>query len=555
MPTLFVNIALAFLEGVGLIISPCILPILPLILSGSLTGSKRRPYGIIVGFMLIFALFTLFSRLLLSQLGVDPAKLRTLAYALLFLFGIVMLSTYLSEKFLSLTQRLLRVGQNWQNVNNSQGGFFSGILFGGLTAIIWTPCAGPILAAVIVQTATQSATWQSFLLLLVFALGAGVPMLAIVLLGRTFMTKVNFFKTHAVACRKVLGAIIIVAVGYLAYGDNLITPSYADTSSMPLSAKQAATGAALRDGLLNPYQAPELVGLTHWLNSSPVTMAELRGKVVLIDFWTYSCINCIRTLPELRDWYQKYHDKGLEIIGVHAPEFEFEKNPANVAAAVKKYAIHYAVALDNQYGTWRAFNNSYWPARYLIGPNGYVVYQHFGEGAADITEDNIRTLLGMSAAATVTSNASFNTAQTPETYLGYARAERFVAGGNRGWSLFSHSGLMQNETKVYSFPEVLAADQWALRGNWTDYADRVVAAAAEAAVRIHFTAGKVYAVLGKQGSAPIQVRVLLGGKRVKEITVTRHDLYTLLSMPAVSSGELELQASAPGLEVYTFTFG
>src|SRR5579862_5118600 len=377
-----VNIGLGFLEGFALIISPCILPILPIFLAGSLTGSKKRPFGIIIGFVLIFALFTFFSRKLLQYSGIDSNLIRDASFIILILLGVIMLSTYLTDKFGQLTRRLANTGSTFSVVNNPQGGLISGILFGGLIAIIWTPCAGPILAAVIVQTVIQKTNLLSFLTLVAFGIGAATPMLLIALFGRKIMEKLGSLKRHTTLYRKILGIIIILSVGYMIYLEGGISTAHADeiNNTLPLS---------LQNGLATPYIAPSIDGIDAWINSEPLQINDLRGKVVLIDFWTYSCINCMRTLPYLNDWYRKYHDKGLVIIGVHTPEFDFEKNLDNVKNAVLQDGIKYPVALDSHFVTWQKYNNQYWPAHYLIDKKGYVVYTHFGEGEYDITENNI----------------------------------------------------------------------------------------------------------------------------------------------------------------------
>lgn len=551
MITEVLNIGLGFLEGLGLIVSPCILPILPFILSGSLTGSKNRPFGIIIGFVLTFAVFTFFSRKLVQYTGIDLGLVRHVSYALLFLFGLVMMSTYLTEKFAYWTRCLGNAGSPFSAINNTEGGLLSGMAFGCLVAMIWTPCAGPILAAVIVQSVLQETTLTSFLVILAFGIGAAVPMLLIAFFGRAIMEKMQFFKAHTTVLRQLLGAIIIASVVYMIYGENSsvgATVSFAKTDN-----KQNM----IVDGLLKPYPAPAFAEVTAWINSPPIQIDQLKGKVVLIDFWTYSCINCIRTLPYLIDWYNKYHDQGLVIVGVHTPEFEFEKNTDNVKAAVLKDGIHYPVALDSQFGTWINYRNHYWPAHYLVDQNGYVVYEHFGEGDYDITENNIRYLLGLNATktASVMSQSIIAMNQTPETYLGFARAANFM----------SPEQVSTNQSAYYTFPAELAEDRWALQGDWMISADKVTAMKAGAAIKIHFHAGKVYMVMGSANGLTIQTKILLNGKVVvnaqgkdvmnSAILVNKHALYDVIELSAPSSDILQITALTPGLEVYTFTFG
>lgn len=549
-----IHIGLAFLEGFALIISPCILPVLPIILAGSVEGDKSRPYGIIIGFVILFSLFTFFSRALVQSSGIDLNLIRNISFGLLLLLGIMMLSTYLTEKFNVLTQRLVNVGAN-SAISRKQEGLINGIIFGGLIGIIWTPCAGPILAAVIVQTVLQKSNFGGFLTIMAFGIGAGVPMLIIALFGRRIMSKFNFFRTHGVLMRKILGAIIIVTVVYLMFG-GAATSNPLSTPASNSSAVYTKEQPVLLKALASPYPAPPIEGITAWINSKPLQLSELKGKVVLIDIWAYSCINCLRALPHIISWYQKYHNKGLVVIGIHAPEFEFEQNIDNVKKAVKKLGIPYPVALDNLFKTWQNYNNSYWPASYLIDKNGNVVFQHFGEGEYDVTENNIRVLLGIKKPLTEKKEEpSISFAQTPETYLGFARMENFK----------SPESAKKNKTAQYSYPKTLSRDDWALRGSWMISQQRIMSASANAAIKIHFHAGKVFAVMGVSAAQAVKVKLLLNGelvidnkgKDVKDsmINVSQHRLYRLIEFKAPNDGILELTATAPGLEVYTFTFG
>lgn len=313
--------------------------------------------------------------------------------------------------------------------------------------------------------------------------------------------------------------------------------------------------AAIQKGVSDPYVAPELGKEAAWINSPPLNMKDLRGKVVLVDFWAYSCINCIRTLSYMTAWDEKYRDKGLVIIGVHAPEFDFEKKQENVQRAVTKYGIKYPVALDNDLETWRNFNNQYWPAHYLIDRSGNVAYTHFGEGNYDVTENNIRMLLGEKE-KTVTENkpAPFIAGQTPETYLGYARME----------NMSERQSVDANQSAIYDSPPSLPQDFWGLRGLWKVESQKIIASGNDAVLRLHFKARKVFVVLGTHTGKPVHATLTLNEKPPAEnagkdatkglLNVDHSALYEIINQKDFKDGEIDIYAE-PGLEAYSFTFG
>lgn len=546
-----VDIGLAFLEGLALIVSPCILPVLPLVLAASVDGGRRRPYGIIIGFVVAFSVFAIVARKLVALLGVNLDTVKDASLVLLALFGLVLLSTRLSGKFSALTQGAASFGNELAATRGE--GLVSGMLIGSLIGLVWTPCAGPILAAVLVQVIRQHSDFAGDMVILAFGLGAGVPMLITALAGRKIMSRLGFFARHAEAVRRAFGVVILLSVAYIAAGFDVQTllVSRSKVAETPLAELK------LEHGLSSPYQAPQFADSDEWLNSPPLTMQALRGRVVLIDFWTYSCVNCVRTLPFITGWDRKYRDQGLVIVGMHSPEFEFEKNADNVKAAIAQYGIRYPVALDNHLDTWSNFGNRYWPAHYLIDRDGKVVYTHFGEGEYDVTENNIRYLLGLSgkAAATVAEEPSYAAGQTPETYLGYARAENF--GGEERVARDAH--------KVYRFPPSLPEDAWALNGRWKMESEKIVAGEKGAALRLNFMARKVFLVLGTASGRTLHVTVRLNGKAVSSnagneapagaVSVRRNTLYELIDQKTPQRGLLEIQCDEPGLEAYAFTFG
>ncbi len=534
------DILLSFLEGLALIASPCILPVLPLVLSTSIEGGKARPFGIIAGFIVSFSAFVLLSRKLVEAFHIDTDIIRNASLVLLAIMGLVLLIDKLSDKFSGLTQGAANFGTKFGA--GGEGGFGSGLIIGALIGLVWTPCAGPILAAVLVQVIRQNTDLQSVLVTVGFALGASIPMFIIAMLGRKFMKKVGFLTQHAYAIRKIFGVLMLVSVIYLGFGgaiQSAVTPATDATAPAPIAAT------ALQNPLDKPYPAPEFAGIQAWLNSNPLTMAQLRGKIVLIDFWTYSCINCVRTLPYVTAWDAKYRDQGLVIIGVHSPEFEFEKNIDNIKTALDQRGIHYPVAVDNNLATWVAFNNKFWPAHYLINRDGQVVYTHFGEGDYDVTENNIRYLLGFKDKIQINEmypSLPTGEGQTQETYIGYGRADRF-------------EGTQQHD-KTTTYPAAdLPLHHWTFNGAWKVEKQFATAEKTGASLRLHFKSKKVFLVLGTQDGQPQQVTLTLNGQPTDTLTVIGHTLYQLVDQPAAQDSTLEITATAPGLQAYAFTFG
>ena len=548
-----INISLAFLEGVALIVSPCILPVLPLMLSASLDGGRARPFGIIAGFAVAFSAFVLLSRQIIGALHIEPDIIRTVSLVLLGLFGLILLSGRLSTLFSALTQRAANLGN--QLAATRRGGFIGGVVIGGLIGLVWTPCAGPILATVLVQVIREKTDLQGALTTFSFAIGASLPMLLIALTGRRVIGKLRFLNHHTEALRRIFGILILASVAFM--GLNNQTTAMPTTIAQAISAPEAT---ALQDGLAAPYPAPEFRGLGTWLNSPPLKIDDLKGKVVLVDFWTYSCINCVRTLPYITAWDRQYRDKGLVIIGVHAPEFEFEKSIDNVRAAIARHGISYPVALDNSLATWLSFDNHYWPAHYLIDREGRVVYTHFGEGKYDVTENNIRYLLGLKGTGDDTRIVNSHSSageQTPETYLGIARAQRYDGG----------VGLQRNVVADYRSVSDVAQDHWTLDGAWKVEDEKIISQKDGAFLQIHFKAKKVFLVMGTVDGAPQTVALRLNGavlaaKAGKDVrstdstlTVAGHTLYELVNQPDSQDATLTLTAQQAGVELYAFTFG
>lgn len=310
----------------------------------------------------------------------------------------------------------------------------------------------------------------------------------------------------------------------------------------------------LINGLPNPYPAPAISGITRWINTSPIKISDLKGDVVLVHFWSYACVSCLHTIHYLNKWYAKYHDDGLEIIGVQAPVFEFEKNADNVKNAIKKYGIEYPVALDSNLDTWKNYNSSIRPSLYLINKKGDVIYEHTDKGDYDITENNIRYALGLSALSTQNPpEKNYSHLQTPDIQLGHDNIENF----------FSPEAVKENATGHYTYPEKLPKNGWALRGAWIMSDKKIVAAEAGAKLKIYFHAGQVFAAMGSHTKKPIKLILLLNNKAITEnskdvsnsmLSVTNYALYSLVKFKRPVDGTLELTVTQPGVEIYSITF-
>jgi cytochrome c biogenesis protein CcdA/thiol-disulfide isomerase/thioredoxin len=539
-----VLLGIAFLAGLITALSPCVLPVLPILLAGGASG--RRPYAIIIGLVGSFSVFTVIGASLLDSLGLPQDTLRNLAIVLL----LVVAATLLVPRFAALVERpLLRLGRRRPGTDSG------GVVLGASLGLVFVPCAGPVLAAVTALSATGGGGLETFFVALAYACGAALPMLAIAAGGRRLTQAVGALRRHAEGTRRAAGALLGVTAIAIALGvDQGFTtavPGYTEALQERIErssvasrelAKLRRTGdeAPLLTDKTAPV-APELLGIAEWINSGPLSLSELRGRVVLLDFWTYSCVNCLRTLPHLKGWDESYRDDGLTIVGVHAPEFAFERVPGNVRAAVRKLGIRYPVALDNDFATWTAYANQYWPAKYLIDRTGRVRYYHYGEGEYDETERLIRQYLGAGVPdqAKAVTDRTPTVRTTPESYLGYERLDRFVG-----------SRVVAGKEATYRFPPFLAPGQLAYSGRMRVEPERIVAGP-RARLRLKFLAREINLVLGGHGT----VDVLLDGRRRATVAVGGEPrLYNLLRLPELAEGLLELRFT-PGLTAYAFTFG
>jgi len=566
----------AFLAGIVTILSPCILPILPIVLSGSVGTGKRKPLGIITGFILSFTFFTLALSTIVNLTGISADLLRTFSVVILIVFGLSLLSTKFQAYLEIIFSKLANLTP--KNNQNPNAGFFSGVLIGISLGLIWTPCVGPIIASVITLAATSSVNFASVLITLAYAIGTAIPMLIIMQGGRAIFTKVPWLLPNSGKIQKIFGLLMILtAIGiyfnidrkfqtyildtFPEYGIGLTQFEDNQTVKKELEKLNSApidTTISTLDQMQKP-NAPEIIEGGKWFNSEPLRISELKGKVVLIDFWTYTCINCIRTLPYLKSWHEKYSDKGLVIIGIHTPEFEFEKNPENVQKAINDFEIKYPVIQDNDFKTWRAYNNRYWPAKYFIDKNGKVRSTHFGEGEYDESEKIIQDLLaetGTDVSEIEINNPDYKVeAKTHETYLGYGRIENFA----------SIEKIEPDKKKFYTLPKNITINQVAYEGDWT-VGNEYAMPTQNSKLTLYFDAKEVFLVMRTTDNKPGRINVLLDNKIVGQenagedvingqLEVTTNKLYKIIELPTSGRHTLNLEFIDNNIEVYAFTFG
>jgi cytochrome c biogenesis protein CcdA/thiol-disulfide isomerase/thioredoxin len=562
---MLVLVVFAFLSGAVTAVTPCVLPVLPALLSASATGGRRRVVGVVAGIAITHTVAIVGLASLAGRAGVADEGLRTAAIAVLAAFGLALLMPRLAARIEAPLSRLARFGPK-----DRGDGFWSGLAVGGALGFVYAPCATPILAAVISVGATQGTSARLVAVGLAFALGSALVLFGLAFGGRRIAESIRR-AGRGPALQRGLGIVMVATAIVMATDTDLrfqsaladhlpswlVTPTQGLESSYTVQKRLADLHPAPRfrnmsaEALPVLGAAPDFVGNQRWFNTAngePLSLRDLRGKVVLVDFWTYTCINCIRTLPYLKAWDREYADKGLVIVGVHTPEFSFERDAGNVAAAIRREGLRYPVAQDNDFATWEAYGNRYWPAKYLIDANGQVRYTHFGEGEYDTTERNIRTLLDEAGAGRLGGTARATGQQpsldaTPETYLGAARAERFVPGPPEAGN------------GIYSAPPGDLPDgHFALDGAWS--VDQESATAGRGAgIRATVSARRVFLVMSSRGDRPRRVRVYVDGRPHRTVTVRRQRLYELVELASLRRGvRLELRVD-PGVAGYAFTFG
>jgi len=547
----------AFVAGAGTAVSPCALPVLPALLSAGATGGRRRPLGVVLGLSVTFAVTIIGLAKVADGVGVGDGALRTVAIVALLAFGVAIAVPAVSARLEAPLSRLIRLGPH-----TTGDGFVSGLGVGGALGFVYAPCAGPILAAVVTVSA---ASGRTVAVGIAYTLGAAAVLLGLSLGGRRVLARVP----RGPALQAVLGGVMVLTavamiarldirlqtalaqhltsgglVGFLAdpagslERSDAVSHRLADLRGGPRFHARGGDG----DGAGLPVlgEAPEFTGTQRWFNSPPLTMKRLRGRVVLIDFWTYTCINCIRTQPYLKAWDARYRSRGLTIVGVHSPEFSFEKDAGNVQRAIRTAGLRYPVVQDNDLQTWQAWGNQYWPAEYLVDQQGRVRYTSFGEGDYDKTEHAIRDLLGARGSMARPRDVVVPSLETtPETYVGVARAQGFAGTPPR--------------LGTHRYRPVPAGDlrlsRFTLGGTWNIGAQTATAVRG-ATLAAHVRAKNVYLVL----SGPGTVTVRVDRRAPRRLAVHSQRLYTLASFTHDADHVVRLTFT-PGVSAFAFTFG
>jgi cytochrome c biogenesis protein CcdA/thiol-disulfide isomerase/thioredoxin len=580
---------LAYLGGVLTIVSPCILPVIPFVLARADRPFLRSGLPMLVGMALAFAVIASLASVAGGWVVSANQYGRIAALVLLAVFGLTLILPELADR---LMRPLVAIGARMsQSAEQAgEGSVVAPLILGIATGFLWAPCAGPVLGLILTGAALQGASVGTTLLLLAYAAGAATSLaLALVVGGRVFAAMKRSIGAGE-WIRRGLGVAVLAAVVAIALGvdtgflTNLsvggttaleqglldrLRPNHKTAMSGPSMTKQVKPSGESAAELPVEDLMPSLDGAQEWLNSAPLTMEGLKGKVVLVDFWTYSCINCLRSIPYVRAWAEKYRDHGLVVIGVHAPEFAFERNVGNVKNSIATLKIGYPVAIDNEYKIWRAFENEYWPAHYFIDANGKVRHHHFGEGdyaeserviqklLAEAGNKNIPMDIAMVNASGAEAASKKSDVDSPETYIGYNRGDHFVSPG----------GVVQDESHAYAAGEP-QLNEWSLVGKWTVGEERAQLDAQDGSIVYRFHARDLHLVLGPsvEGSK-IRFRVTIDGKAPGEAhgmdadadgngVVTTQRLYQLIRAPEpIADHTFEIRFLDPGVQAYAFTFG
>ena len=574
-------ILLAYFGGILTILSPCILPVLPFVFARADRSFLRSTLPMLVGMAATFAIVATLAAVGGGWAVKANAIGRWAALILLALFGIALVFPRISDR---LTRPLVALGSRMTERQGQQDSVWSSGVLGIATGLLWAPCAGPILGIIFTAAALQGASLNTTFLLLAYALGAATSLALALLVGGKLFARMKRGLGTSERIRQVLGVLVLAGVAAIALGlDTRVLSKISSAQTAGLEsglaqrlglggqAGESNTRTNAMGDLILPVegQLPALDGLGPWFNSKPLTREQLKGKVVVIDFWTYSCINCLRSLPYIKAWDEKYRKDGLVIIGVHAPEFAFEREPANVAKAIQDLGVRYPVALDNQYKLWGALENHYWPAHYFVDAQGRVRYHHFGEGDYAGSERVIRQLLAEAGHAPkdmamakadgtgAEAAAAMADVQSGETYIGYSRGANFVSPG----------GFARDQVKSYAAAP-LSLNDWTLEGPWADGRQSAVATASGTKINFRFHARDLHLVLGPaRGGKPVRCRVTIDGQAPGADAgvdiaangsgvVKEQRLYQLVRQKGpIRDRTFTIEFIDPGVEAFSFTFG
>ena len=576
--------AVAFIGGLLTIVSPCILPVLPFVFARADQPFRRSGLPLLAGMALTFVALGSVATVAGDWIVRANELGRYIAMALFAVFGVALLFPTLAD---TLSRPAVALGTRLQKRSESPPSAAASVVLGISTGLLWTPCAGPILGLILTGAAVEGSSTKSAVLLLAFAAGSASALAVALMAGsRMFQLMKRSLRVEA-WIRRVLGVAVLAGVFGIAMGWDTgvlarisLTPGAGTTgleqrlldrvrpapSMMMKAAAQAREESLPLEGAM-----PALDGAIQWLNSPPLTRDSVRGKVVLIDFWTYSCINCLRAIPYVEAWSEKYKNNGLVVIGVHTPEFAFERDKGNVSKAVQDLKLTYPIAVDSNRTIWNAFHNSYWPAHYFIDGQGRVRHHHFGEGDYQGSERVIQQLLRENNAGTAPSNGfvqvnaagaqaspNLNAVGSPETYIGYLRQEHFV----------SPEEIKRGDDERYTAPGRLRVNQWGLEGWWNVGEEQASETQGHGKIIFRFHARDLHLVLGpKSGNKPLRFRVMLDGAPPAEDagadvdkqgngTVTGYRLYQLIRQKgAVEDRTFQIEFLDPGVQAFAFTFG
>ncbi|HLF79681.1 MAG TPA: cytochrome c biogenesis protein DipZ [Dehalococcoidia bacterium] len=571
----------AFLSGLLTIAAPCIWPLLPVVLSSSALRGHRRPVGLTLGILISFGIITLSISYLVHLLGFDASLLRTIAVIVLAVMGATLLFPALTKIIEGLVSRIVG-GAGW---TKSGAGFWPGFISGLPLGVVWAPCAGPILATIATLAATRTVGVSIILVTIAYLIGIGIPLFIFSYAGQHFVQTTRFLSRYTGTMQKVFGVAIVGTAGLIFFNwdtrlqAELLTavPSYSNfinrlernsavtTELNKIKGIESAGVSVDKDRMFNASDpAPEFKGITRWLNLPPdqnsLSLEQLRGKVVLIDFWTYTCINCIRALPHATAWYNEYKDDGLVVIGVHTPEFAFERDTSNVEQAIQRFGIRYPVAQDNEYATWKAYRNQYWPAKYLIDKDGNLRRVEYGEGEYDKTEQAIRELLREAGAKlpgglTGTPDNTPKVLSSPESYLG---ADRMI-------NYYPNASIDEGDHTDLQTDPKLSLNSFDFGGDWNvqaEYSQTVF----NAVLEYNFHGEHVYLVMHKPSEGIGTIRVLVDGSPVDGVnagadvqnglvTVDSDRLYELVDLKGDPGRHILRLEFSPGIQLFAFTFG